>query len=241
MPAFDPRTPVLVGCGQLSNRVDQGAEPLEPVDLMAEALRRAEDDAGVSGLLVGADSIRVICLLSWRYLDPAALLGERIGAGARETAYTAVGGNYPQTVVNRTAVDILEGRNDLVLVAGAEAWRTNRRFRDSDERPPWTRQPDATAPSVLYGSDDPEMMHPAELARGIAAPIQLYPMFENALRAALGLSVEEHLARISGLWSRFSEVAATNPHAWIQTAYTPRRSRPRRPGTASSAGRTRSG
>ena len=43
---LDPRTPVLIGAGQLSQRVDRGAEVLEPVDLMVEALRRAEADAG---------------------------------------------------------------------------------------------------------------------------------------------------------------------------------------------------
>ena len=30
------------------------------------------------------------------------------------------------------------------------------------------------------------MSHPAELARGIVMPVQVYPMFETALRAAAG-------------------------------------------------------
>ena len=34
---LDPRTPVIIGTGQLNQRVDRGAEVLEPVDLMAEA------------------------------------------------------------------------------------------------------------------------------------------------------------------------------------------------------------
>jgi acetyl-CoA C-acetyltransferase len=50
--------------------------------------------------------------------------------------------------------------------------------------------------------------------------VQLYPMFDNALRAADGLTLAEHRARISELWSRFSTVAATNPHAWIQRRFT---------------------
>ena len=35
----DPRTPVLIGGGQLSRRVDRGEEPLEPVDLTLELAR----------------------------------------------------------------------------------------------------------------------------------------------------------------------------------------------------------
>ena len=77
---LDPRTPVLIGAGQVSQRVDQGADVLEPVDLMVTALRRAEADSGASGALARADSVRAICQLSWRYGDPGALVGERVGA-----------------------------------------------------------------------------------------------------------------------------------------------------------------
>ena len=57
--ALDPRTPVLVGVGQWSNRVDRGEAAVEPVDMMAEALRRAAGDSGARGdVLAGADAIR---------------------------------------------------------------------------------------------------------------------------------------------------------------------------------------
>jgi acetyl-CoA C-acetyltransferase len=52
-------------------------------------------------------------------------------------------------------------------------------------------------------------------------PIEIYPLFENALRASEGWSVDEHRDRLAELWSWFSAVAATNPDAWIQQAYTP--------------------
>jgi acetyl-CoA C-acetyltransferase len=45
-------------------------------------------------------------------------------------------------------------------------------------------------------------------------PVQIYPMFETAVRARAGRTPEEHLEIISELWSRFSEVAAGNPFAW---------------------------
>ena len=59
------------------------------------------------------------------------------------------------------------------------------------------------------------------MRRGVILPVHAYPLFENALRAANGWTLQEHRARIGALWSRFSEVAAGNPHAWIRTARTP--------------------
>lgn len=217
---LDPRTPVLVGVGQISNRVDQGAAVLEPVDLMAEALRRAEADSGRPGLAAGADSVRVIMLLSWRYPNPGLLVGQRLGADPRESVCTVMGGNYVQTLVNRTALDILEGRNDLVLLTGAEAWRSRSDARRADSGITWTVQPDDTPPATVFG-EDKDLMGPGELARNIFMPVQLYPMFDNALRAADGISIDEHRQRIATLWSRFSEVASTNPYAWSQEVFTP--------------------
>jgi len=46
----------------------------------------------------------------------------------------------------------------------------------------------------------------------------VYPMFEQALRIAAGETSDEHRRRIGELWSRFSAVAAGNPHAWSREA-----------------------
>jgi acetyl-CoA C-acetyltransferase len=216
---MDPRLPVIIGVGQVSQRVDRGEPVLEPVDLMAEGLRRAETDAGVGGVLQGADAIRVICELSWRYRDPGALVADRIGARPRQSACTVMGGNYVQSVINRTALDIQEGRNDLVLLTGGEAWRSRTDARRADADLGWTTQADDVPPCEKIGHDD-ELVHPTEVARGVFMPVQVYPMFDIALRAELGLSPSAHRRRLAELWSRFSEVAATNPHAWIQRRYT---------------------
>jgi len=219
---LDPRSPVIVGVGQLNQRVDQGAVPLEPVDLMAEALDRASVDAAGgdrAAVLAGADTIGVVSVLSWRYRDPGALVAERVGASPRRTIVTAMGGNSPQSLLNRVALDIQSGRSDLALLCGAEAWRTRMAARDVGQRPAWTVQDDALTPTEILGQDE-AMSHPFEQARGIFMPVQVYPMFENALRAAAGRTVTEHIAHIAGLWARFSEVAASNPDAWVQQAYT---------------------
>lgn len=217
---LDPRTPVLVGVGQFNNRVDRGAEPLEPVDLMVEALRRAEADSGGTGVLAATDSVRVISILSWRYLDPGALVAERLGLSPRHTLYSSVGGNMVQSLVNRSARDIAAGDADVVLLAGGEAWRTRSSAKKGGSTLEWTHQEDGTAPTETYGGDF-QMSAPEEVERGLFLPIQTYPLFDIALRGAEGLGVDEHRRRIAELWSRFSEVAADNPEAWIQRRYTP--------------------
>lgn len=222
---LDPRTPVLVGGGQLSNRVDEGAEPLEPVDLIAEAARRAAEDTGSSDpakVLAALDSVRVVHILSWHQRDPGRLVAERVGAGdVRHTIYTTPGGNTPQSLVNRTCVDIAEGDLDVALVGGAEAWRTRTAARAAGGRPAWTVEPEDATPTEVFGGDFDmrTMVHPIEVARGVLMPVQLYPLFESALRAKAGATVADWNARLGRLWAGFSEVAARNPHAWIQQAF----------------------
>ncbi len=84
----------------------------------------------------------------------------------------------------------------------------------------WPKSPEGAEPPRTIGAEL-EMSHPVEVERGITTPVQVYPMFETALRAAAGESVEEHQVKISELWSRFSAVAAGNAYAWNQRALSP--------------------
>ena len=215
MATLDPRTPVIVGAGQITQRAEP-ADALEPVDLIAEAARAAAEDAKAPGLLAAVESVRTVSLLSWRYVDPAALVARRIGASPRETAVSTMGGNSPQTLVNKTALAILRGDLDVALLGGAEAWRTRMALRKHDAKPDgWTVEPEGTPPAAVLG-DELTMNSPGEAARGIVMPVQLYPIFECALRAAAGRTWSEHRDHIARLWAGFSEVAAQNPYAWVQ-------------------------
>jgi acetyl-CoA C-acetyltransferase len=69
-------------------------------------------------------------MVSWKYPDPGALLGRRLGVEPRTTITTTVGGNSPQLLVNALAAKIANGEARAVLVGGAEAvytrWRARR-------------------------------------------------------------------------------------------------------------------
>jgi acetyl-CoA C-acetyltransferase len=216
--ALDPRTPVLVGVGQWSNRVDRGEPPVEPVDMMAEALRRAAADSGGTGdVLAGADAVRVVSTFSRRYRNAARLVAARIGASPRDEAVSPVGGNEPQVLVGQACLDIAAGDADTVLICGAEAWRT--RSSTPTDALGWTTQDDSVPPARLT-APEVELNHPAEVARHIYLPTQVYPLFEQALRHAAGRSVDDHLVHVGELWARFAAVAAANPHAWIRDGMT---------------------
>ncbi|AKK28066.1 acetyl-CoA acetyltransferase [Mycobacterium sp. EPa45] len=203
---MDPRTPVLVGAGQVNQRDDA---QIEPVDLMVAAAREAAD----SKVLQAVDAVRVVNLLSWRYRDPGLLLGRRIGADNPSTYYTGVGGNTPQSLVNQACLDIQQGRADVVLLAGGETWRNRKRMQGKEIKPDWIRQGEDVA--VPPGAEDEvPMSSPAEERIGLLLPSHVYPLFEQALRIAGGESVDDHQRRIAELWARFSAVAADNPHAW---------------------------
>jgi acetyl-CoA C-acetyltransferase len=213
--ALDPRTPVIVGAGQYLHRAEGIDDALQPVDLMVEAVRAAADDAGTTTVISGAQSWRTVMLLSWRYRDPSALVAERLGVEPKETVYTTAGGNTPQSLVNGTAAEIQAGDLDCAVLMGGEAWRTRMRARRADATLEWDKQADEVAPTRVFGSEM-SMNHPYELARGVVMPVQVYPMFETALRAHRGESVDAHQVRASELWARFSAVAAHNPYAWVR-------------------------
>ncbi|CAA0106673.1 Uncharacterised protein [Mycolicibacterium vanbaalenii] len=209
--SLDPRTPVLVGYGQVNQHTEN--PDVEPVDLMVAAARAAADPR----VLESVDAVRIVNLLSWRYRDPGLLLAQRIRADKAGTRYTGVGGNVPQTLVNLACLDIQQGKADVVLIAGAETWRTRSRLRAAGQKPDWTRQDDSVP--VAPGSDDGvPMAGPAEIRINLDRPAYVYPMFEQAVRIAAGEKPDEHRRRIGELWSQFSAVAATNPHAWSRDA-----------------------
>jgi len=212
---IDPRTPVLIGTGQVVQRAQGLDDARDPVALMVEAITLAAEDAGLSSV-PNPDAIRVVSLLAWKYGNPAHFIAQDLGLTPRELGLSAMGGNTPQTLVNAASRQILAGDLDLVILTGGESTRTRARYRKAGIEPDW-RTTDIE-PTLV--SEDLVMNMPEELERKIMMPIQIYPLFETALRAQAGHSVAEHQVYISELWARFSAVAATNPYAWTQKAFT---------------------
>ncbi|MEM7097102.1 MAG: acetyl-CoA acetyltransferase [Pseudomonadota bacterium] len=208
-------TPVLVGIAQLEQRISDPAQAKEPIELMIDAVQAAAADAGTSELLK-ATSVRVVRGI-WGYENPAAAVASAIGNPGAETALTPYGGNFVQTTVNRSALDIQSGKHDAIIITGAECGNTQAKAARAGHELTWQAIPGT--PDLMLG-EEKEMRHEAEKAIRLGRPIQLYPIFETALRHNQGLGVTEHLEKISNLWAGFSDVAASNPNAWIREAKT---------------------
>ena len=215
--ALDPLTPVIIGVGQVVQHVDDLDEALDPTRLMCSAIGNATADAELRSV-PNPQSIRVVSLLSWKHGDPAYLIAQQLGLTPNDTVFTTMGGQSPQSLVNTTAAEIQAGRLDIAVLAGGEARRTRVRARKADVALHWPTAPEGQNPRIM--GDDLALNHPAELDRGVMLPVQIYPIFETAIRAAAGRSPAEHLKTISELWSRFSDVAAGNRYAWSQQART---------------------
>lgn len=217
---IDPRTPVIVGVGQASQRPDDPSDAVEPADLLARAVEAAAADAGArTSLVARADVVAVADILSWRYPDPAAALARRVGAEPALTALSTVGGNSPQMLVNRLAAAIARGDADVAVIGGVECMYSRLRARSGERRwLEWSKPDDEPCPEV-WGDDRPGS-NGYEMAHGIAAPTLVYPLFETARRHASGRGVEEHQRHVAGLWAGFASVAAANPHAWSRDGWT---------------------
>ncbi len=219
---IDPRTPVIVGAGQVLRRDVSDAESCEPAAMIVDALRCAARDSGSGDrLLRRADSVRCVPVLAWPYANLAALVAQDLGVRPRETVQScAIGGDGPLRLVNDAAAAIAAGALDVVLVAGAEAGASMRAARASGDAPPWRHQDQRQPPPRVLDADR-EPLNAPEAAARLHPPVLMYALLESAARAAAGADAEAHRERIARLWSAFSAVAAENPHAWIQRRRSP--------------------
>ena len=211
--AADPNTPVLVGVGQTLHRIAAIDEAIEPLEMMWRATGLAAADAGIGAALRDVQSVRVIRGM-WGYGNPAALLAQRLGAPGAQTVGTLIGGNQNQAVINQTALEVQAGKVDFVLITGAEnGYSANRAHRAG------ARLAETPAPGhydLLIGGPQRPEHHEHEVAKGIRRAIQVYPMYDNAIRHQRGESIDAHRRRVSELWSGFNDVAMDNPHAWVR-------------------------
>lgn len=206
------RTPVIVGVGQVNDRPERPEDGLDPIGLMAEALRRADRDAG-GGMLAECGSLAVVSQLAWPQLSPVdGKLAEALGIAPAHSEQTAMpNGDSPIRLLHEAANRIGAGDARICAVVGAEALRTASKL---------------AAAKAKAGDDKPNALRDASHRRrvgyaqsyGLTVPVDVYPLYENAGRAAYGQSLAEGQAESGALWAGMSEIAAQCDHAWIRDA-----------------------
>jgi acetyl-CoA C-acetyltransferase len=195
------RIPIIVGVGQINDSGDEH----DSFGLMREALGLADADAG-GGWLKHIDALAVVDQLSFPDLTQIPeRLAEAVGAAptlCTKTRYPS--GESPVLLLNEAAERIRRGESEVAAVVGGEALRTAAK-RAGERR-------DAVRESAARAVKGERKRH------GLVAPTDIYPIYENAVRASLGQSLAEGQAESAAIWAKFSEVAVSNPNAWLRKA-----------------------
>lgn len=201
----DRRTPVIVGVGEVSDRVQCDAPATKAVELMVEAVRAADLDAG-GGLIPAIDALYVVNSLT-AAPEPHIKVASALGIMPRIAATSASpSGEMPARLLNDAAHLIARGEASIVAITGGEALRSG--------------------PGAAGGGQDAmraalQGVRPLLRKYDLVLPLAVYPLYEQATRAAWGQTLEESLSETGEIWSRMSHVAAENPHAWIRDRLTP--------------------
>jgi len=219
-------TPVLIGGGQFTYRGAADASP-SPLELLKIASERAVADAGLQpSALAALDGVAVVGftidapggfqqLPFPRLKNPPASFARAVGAEPSWEVYTHMGGNSPQQIINTACERIARGENELVFAGGAEFLGSlMKRLKGGAGFAGWEDPYAIEAEPKRMGDPRPGTTS-YENAHGMNRPINIYPMFENALRARDGRSIPDHQQRLGRLFAPFSRVAAANPDAWF--------------------------
>lgn len=202
------RIPVIIGIGELTDKSKNPGEGLEPLALLERCVAAADADAG-GGWVSRIDTIRVVNQVSWPYRDLPGLLARRLRIRAAEGFYGPVGGESPVRLLVDAAQDVASGHSEVALLCGAEAMRSMMACAAAGQKPAWGEADPA------YRTPRAEDFVSRSAARhGLLMPVDVYPLYENACRAAWGQSFAEAQAESGTIFARNSEAAAENPHAW---------------------------
>src|SRR3982074_1368334 len=215
-PIPDNRIPVIVGVGEIVDRPKEIVEGLEPLALLVEALKRAEQDSG--GKLLGEiQSLDIVNFLSWRYRDPQIQLSARLGIKPAHAYYGPVGGESPIRYLHEAAQRIARGECSVAAVCGAEAQSTATKAERAGVDLPWTP----------FAHDVPEpkrgaaFQKPMAVKLGVPKPVTVYPFYEAASAAHWGQTPRQALQESGALWSTYSAVASENSNAWLKRRFSP--------------------
>ncbi|KAJ5444418.1 uncharacterized protein N7458_008290 [Penicillium daleae] len=207
--------PVVIGVGDIKNRSNRLEDAAEPLELMLQAIAAALKDTGIStqdaqSLQQSIDSISVVANWTWPYPNTPELLVNKLGCQATYLHESGHGGNAPAELFDEASRRIASGQSKVAVVTGGEALASLGAFQAAKKFPP----PDWTHVDVTTSIWERTRKTNLATKYGLGLPIQVYPMYEAALRAHRGQSLAENHRESSELYAEYSRVAAKNPIAW---------------------------
>lgn len=224
--SIEESTPILVGCGDVTDLYTPAEVARSPFDLIAQAGRIALNDVGANEISKSIDAVAMLRLFSdtsHRFRtklgtssNPPKSVARRLGLEAGRYIYTWNGGNMPQYLVNHLAEAIAQGEVRAAMIVGGEALRTQHTLERQGLQDIWNEDPGGQ-PELIgnpqRGWSDCEDRH------NMRAAITMYPLIENAIRAERGYAVPQHMQRMAKLCAHLAEVAARNSLASRRDGY----------------------
>ena len=217
-------TPVLVGCGQVTQKIDNPEDAKEPLDLMKESSLLAIEDTTVSDLVKKIDTVMSVRFIFDSgggrrppfsiYSNPPKSLADRLGIVGAKTYCGPTGGNTPQYLINILSEQITSGETEVALLSGAECFSTMRKASRLGIKTGWGEDAGGERIDLGFeraGGTDNERKH------GIIFPVSVYPLFENAIRGKKDHSIEQHLDYLGEMFEPFTKVASNHPNSWFPT------------------------
>ncbi len=207
--------PIIVGVAQYTQPKDI-SQPLDPLNLMVNTCQKAFFDTGNVEIKNNIDTLYMVNINSWSYKDAPSELSNILGINPGQKVYLPDGGDSPQMLVNRGAKAIASGRSKAILITGGEAAYSVYRERKKKIRLNWPRK---KTHKYIEKNSQPYTSG-FENKYGMIYPSCTYAMFETAVRAASGRSLEQQREYIGKLFEHYSKIASKNPYAWSQKSYT---------------------
>lgn len=221
------RRAVIVGVGESIQRWPCSEPPLEPVDLMAQAMRAAQADSRAD-ILGQLDRVDLVGMVSWSCRNPVALLCGKLGIDPAHCSNAGMGGETPLRLIHDAALAIARGDSRAAAIVGGEAAASRATAGEAGLALDWTAQPPPDE-AVRHAGSACRTGRPARDLQ-MQDPDLVYPFYEVASTAAWGETPGQAREAAASLWARYAQVAAQNPGAWRREA--PDADRIARPGTA---------
>lgn len=204
---------MVIGIGEVNDRPEAGQDGMTALELMAVAIGAAAQDSGTE-LAAQADWLSVVDSLSWEKrpqpVHPA--LAQALGLSPLHAETSpSPSGNEPVRLLSDAANAIAGGAAEVAIVVGGEAMRSMAARQREGGRA-------ASGTDIIR---DYRSSSEADLLRryGIIAPVDVYPFYEQATRAAWGQSAAEANEESGAIWEGMSRIAAENPWAWLRKPF----------------------
>jgi len=218
------KTPVIVGVGQFTERLDSlDYVGLSPADLAARAAEAALADVGidlrssisiVGGVRTFEDSTSTSAPFGKPDKYPLAV-AKRIGIQPKLAILGKASGQSPLALIEELAGHLHAGEAEAAIAFGSEAISTVRNLTSKGENRNWAESLGGEMDDHGAGLDG--LIFRNNVEHGIVGAPAAYALMGNARRARLGLSREAYAAAMGELFAPFTQVAAHNPYSSAMT------------------------